>query len=383
MDILTLTDLKRLVAQAAGPCLSLYMPTHRAGPETQQDPILLKNLLGKAEERLIAYGLRSPKARQLLEPARELLNEPGFWREQSDGLAAFLAPDVSYFYRLPLRFAEHVVVADRFHIKPLLPLFIGDGHFFVLALSQKQVRLLEGTPRTVDELDLEGVPGSLAEAVRVDDLERQLQFHTRTAAGGGGDRPAAMHGHDPADEAKERILRYFHRLDAGLRDVLRDERAPLVLAGVEYLFPLYREANTYPYLLDEGVAGNPEALKSEELHALAWAVVQPHFLEGQQQAAAQYAQLAGTGRTSNEIQEVVAAAYHGRVDALFGAVGMQQWGRFDAQSGEVQMRDEPEPGDEDLLDLASVYTITNGGVVYAVPLEEMPDSTPVAAIFRY
>lgn len=382
MDILILSDLKMLVAQSTGPCVSLYMPSHRAGPETQQDPILFKNLLARAEEGLIAHGLRSPKARELLAPARELLHEPAFWREQSDGLAVFLAADVFHFYRLPLRFAEHLVVAERFHIKPLLPLFVGDGHFFVLALSQNQVRLLEGTPRSVDEIDLEGVPGSLAEAVKVDDLRRHLQFHTRTT-GGSGDRPAALHGHDPADEAKERILRFFHRLDEGLREVLRDERAPLVLAGVEYLFPLYREANTYPHLLDEGLAGNPEELNSSELHEMAWALVQPHFLQAQQEAAARYAQLAGTGRTSNEIEEVVGAAYHGRIDVLFAAVGTHQWGRFDAQSGEVEMREEPEPGDEDLVDLASVHTLMSGGAVYAVPHEDMPDSTPVAAIFRY
>jgi hypothetical protein len=30
-----------------------------------------------------------------------------------------------------------------------------------------------------------------------------------------------------------------------------------VLAGVEYLLPIYREANTYPHLLAEGIHGNP------------------------------------------------------------------------------------------------------------------------------
>lgn len=37
------------------------------------------------------------------------------------------------------------MVDDRFHVTPLLPLLAGDGHFFVLALSQNQIGLLEGT----------------------------------------------------------------------------------------------------------------------------------------------------------------------------------------------------------------------------------------------
>lgn len=38
---------------------------------------------------------------------------------------------------------------------------------------------------------------------------------------------------------------------------------PLVLAGVEYLLPIYRRANTYPYLLDGGVTGNPEGRRPD------------------------------------------------------------------------------------------------------------------------
>jgi hypothetical protein len=36
----------------------------------------------------------------------------------------------------------------------LLSLFTGNGHFYILALSQNQVRLLEGTRYTVDEISI-------------------------------------------------------------------------------------------------------------------------------------------------------------------------------------------------------------------------------------
>jgi hypothetical protein len=193
-----------------------------------------------------------------------------------------------------------------------------------------------------------------------------------------------FHGHGAAaDVAKDRILRYFHRVDNGLREMLRDEQAPLVLAGVEFLFPLYKEANTYPYLMDEGIPGNPEVLKPEDLHVSAWAIVQPYFMKGQQEAVAQYRQLAGTGRTSTDVQEIVPAAYHGRVAELFVAVGVQQWGSFDPEAHAVHVHQAAEPGNEDLLDLAAVHTIVNGGAVYAVHPAEMPEGAPLAAVFRY
>jgi len=182
---------------------------------------------------------------------------------------------------------------------------------------------------------------------------------------------------------KDNILRYFHLLDKGLAELLRDKRAPLVLAGVDYLFPIYREANSYPYLLDEGVSGSPEGLSADELHNEAWAIVQPCFQKAQQDAVALYRQSVGTGLASSDVKEIIPAACHGRVGSLLVALGFQQWGVFDYDSDEVILRQEAEPGDEDLSDLAAIQTFLNGGAVYVVSPEDVPDSGQMAAVFRY
>jgi hypothetical protein len=368
------------------------MPTHRAGPETQQDPIRLKNLIGQAEERLLAAdhsrdqrGLRAPEAKARLEPASRLIQDSIFWQRQSDGLAIFVSAEVSYRYRLPLEFEELVVVADRFYLKPLLPLLSGDGRFYVLALSQDEVRLLLGTRYRVDEVDLEGAPTSLAEALRFDDPERRLQFHTASGPSGGkGSRPAMFYGQGaPSQDQKSDILRYFQKVDAGIQTVLASEQAPLILAGVDYLLPLYQEANTYPHLIGEGIEGNPDNLGAEELQQRAWAVVQPRFLEEQEAAAERFKQFADTDRASDDLAEIVPAAYHGRVDALFVALDLRQWGTFDPEMNEVQLHDDAKPGVQDLLDLAAVQTLINGGRVYAVEAGQMPVPASLAALFRY
>jgi hypothetical protein len=388
MDILSRDELKILMSKHKGLCVSILMPTHRAGRGIQQDPIRLKNLLSETEERLLADGLRTSETQELLEPAEKFLQDSLFWQHQSDGLAIFLSSEVFRYYRLPFDFDELVVAANRFHIKPLLPLLSGGGQFYVLALSQNEVRLLQGTRYSVSDVDLEGVPASLTEALRYNDPEKRLQFHTSTRTPGGkGERAAIFHGHGvaSADDPKDYISRYFHQIDEALQDLLRDEQALLVLAGVNYLHPIYKEANSYPYLLDEGIEGNPEELRAEELHKRAWAIVQPLFLIAQKEAAAQYRQLAGAGseQASNDLKEVVPAAYHGRVETLFVAVGLQQWGTFDPATNAVQLHREVKPGDEDLLDFAAVHTLLNGGTVYAVEPDKVPDEAHSAAVFRY
>lgn len=382
MDIMTMNELKVLMDRHPGWCLSLYMPTHRAGRDTEQDPIRFSNLLRQAEERLLAKGMRSPEVRELLKPAQELAGEPGFWRQQSDGLAVFLASDAFRSYRVPLPLEELVVIANRFHFKPLLPLFANDGHFYILALSQSQVRLLEGTRHTVDEIDVESLPQSLVDALGYERFEKQLQFHTGTPAGSGG-RTAMFHGHDADDDAKARIVRWLHKIDDELPGVLTGGQSPVVLAGVDYLFPLYREANTYPHLVEDGIPGNPEELSPAELHARAWPLVEPLFSEAEEEAIDKYNRFKGTGRTTADVKEAVLAAHQGRVDTLFVPVGVQVWGVADLSADSVQVHLDPEAGDGDLLDLAAIETILRGGTVYAVEPEKVPDQANLAAVFRY
>jgi hypothetical protein len=382
MDIITKEELKTFLAGYPGWHVSLFMPTHRQGRETEQDPIRFRNLLREVEERLLDKGLHSPDVREILKPAQRLVQEPGFWRYQSHGLAVFFTPEEFHSYRLPLPFEELVVISNRFHLKPLLPFFASDGHFYILALSQNQVRLLQGTRYTVDEIDLESMPTSMVEALQYERFEKQLQSHSGTSSGTGS-RTAMFHGHDIGDEAKDRILRWFHMIDDGLPNLLTGRQSPLVLAGVEYLFPLYKEANSYPYLLEEGIPGNPEELTPEELHAQAWPLVQPTFMKAREEATAQYSQLVGTGQTTADVKEAVLAAHHGQVDILFVAVGIQVWGDFDPSTNTIHVHQDPEPGDEDLLDLAAIQSILNGGTVYAVEPEQVPDHAPLAAVFRY
>jgi hypothetical protein len=382
MNLFSIDELAILTAQSNNTCVSIYMPTYRRAADTLQNPIRFKNLIREAEEKLVESGLRPQDAKDLLQPAQEL-DEYEFWQHQSDGLAMFISNNFFSYYCVPIDFQELVVVTDRFHLKPLISLLTGDGLFHILALSQNQVKLFQSTRYSVSEVELDNVPTSIAEALKYDDPEKSLQFHTRTPQGS-GDRAAIFHGHGAGnDDSKENILRYFRKVDDGLQELLKNQRSPLVLAGVDYLLPIYKQANSYPNLIDEGITGNPDELKAEELHAQAWQIVQPYFEEAQQEAIASYQALLGTGKTASSIQEVVTAAYYQRVESLFVPVGQQKWGLFNPSTNRVQVHPEPETGDEDLMDFAALHTLLNGGTVFAVSPEQVPGDKPIAAILRY
>ncbi len=124
-------------------------------------------------------------------------------------------------------------------------------------------------------------------------------------------------------------------------------------------------------------------MKPEDLHPPAWAIVEPIFKKEREAGYARYRQLAGTGQTTTDVTEAVLAAHHGRIEILFVAVGVQEWGRFDPEKDEITIHEPPEPGDEDLLDLSAIQTLIKGGTVFAVSPEEVPDQALIAAVLRY
>ena len=388
MDILTKAELEQLMHKEQQWCVSIYMPTHRTGREAQQDPIRLKNLLGEAENRLTDQGVGRRDVQKMLDPASKFLQDSTFWQHQSDGLAIFLSPNRGRRFRLPLNFAELLVVTDHFHISPLLPLITGDGQFYILALSQNEVRLLLGTRYSVSQIDIGQVGGTLAEAIPSTNHQMSLQLHSSGSTGGmSGAGSATFHGQGGGSDGsdKNELLHYFRLVSDGLTEFLQGDRVPLVLAGVEFLLPIYKEANTYPNLIDTVITGNPDLLSADELHKSAWDIVSPRFQTAREEAVAHYRQLAGQAseQVADTLKKIVPAAFNGRIETLFIASGVQHWGIFNPDTNEIDLHDQMESGDESLLDLAAVQTYLKGGTVYAVEPEKVPGGTYAAAVLRY
>jgi hypothetical protein len=381
----TQADLKHLISLAnqVAVCISIYCPTHRAGTEIQQDPIRLKNLVRQAETQLTERGLDADAVANFFQPIRALFergSEDEFWQHQDEGLACFATADQLQIYQLSIPVEAQVFVGDRFYLKPLVPMLMGDGRYFLLALSQNQVRLMEGNRDRIREVDLAGVPGSLAEALKYDVPEKSTQFHT----GSSGDVRPIYHGHGVGTtDDKNEIRRYFQEVNRGIQNILNTESAPLVLAGVEYLLPIYSEVSDYPNVLSEFVVGNPDTLTPEELHEQAWRIVQPYFQRSRQEAIAAFHTYRGTGQATNQMGDIIPAAYHGQVDILFVTANQQQWGQFEPHSNQVELHSQREPGDDELLNLATLATLADGGTVYTLEPEQMPAEGAIAAIFRY
>jgi hypothetical protein len=390
----------RALRDARPPCVSLYMPTLRPAVEIPQNRIRLKNLLRQAEEQLAE---RAELGDEILAPGREMLADNSFWQQPMDGLAVFLAPGLAHHFRVTEPFRELAMVGDRFHLAPLLPLLSGNGHYHLLALSQKDVRLYAGDRDALHEVSLRGVPRNVQAALHYDVTEHSLQFHSTPATPqtiGSRGRPSAagqavpvgrrqgmFHGHGVVDDdTKEQVQRFFEVLAERLEKVWHRHQPPLplLLAGVDYERAMFRAASKHPRILESGIEGNTEYISTDELLERARPIVEPLLHEEAGQKAAAFQNLAGTPRASTDLEEVLLAAADGRVDTLFCDTTVQRWGRFDPATRSLEVHGKREPGDEELVDRAVHETVFHGGLAYPASGDSgLIAMGPVAAVFRY
>ena len=212
---------------------------------------------------------------------------------------------------------------------------------------------------------------------------QELQHHVVSAVG--AKHGAMFHGHGVGglEHRKEEMRQFFHQLDRGLHLLLRDRQAPLVLAAVEYLVPLFHETNTHPGLLPDGIPGNPEGQSASALGARAWDIVRAHLDLGDTKAIARYQDLAGSGRVSTDLgnRRSRRARRPHRRPPPGGRCGTL--GGFEPGSGAVTLRDGPGVVGEDLLNLAAIHAFQHAAGVHVLDRERVPGRHDIAALFRY
>jgi hypothetical protein len=379
----TAEDVRKLIVENRGPCISIFMPTHRSGRETQQDRIRLKNLLRGAEDRLKAAGLAPRDCSHLLEPALRFESESGGWNHPKDGLALFVAGDGFHTFRVPVALPERVVIGPRFLIRPLLPLLHSLPPFHVLWLSQHEIHLLRIVGDEIMDLDLAGhVPASLSEAVGTDFTQKSVQFHTGTPRAGPKRRAAIFFGGGTDEkEIKKEIEGFCRRVDVGLQKLLAGFAGPLVIAAVDYLIPIYRSVSRLPDVCEHGIEGSLDAYTPQALRDRAVQILEPRLRAAEEQALQGLQNRLGTGRASISPTDILPAALEGRIDTLFIATDGELRGSFDVKSRRLVVEDDDRA--EDLLDRAAFECLRHRGAVYVRPLAAMPEGAPAAAAFRY
>jgi len=389
MQLEKLDTIKQLTESGGAPALSLYMPTWRAGKEVQQNAIRFKNLVTRSEEKLQEAGLPKKEIAALLQPLTDLIPADSFWQHQDLGLALFRSSQDYYYFNLPENPAEEVVYSDEFYVKPLISAVTEDRVFYLLTLSQGNLRLFRCSRYDLKQIELQNVPASIEEMMKYEDPEKSLQYHTGTA--GTGNRPAQFHGQGTSSDAsrqKKDTQRFYHMVDNALREQgyhkrMQDEEAGLIIAGTDELIPMYREANSYPRLLDSALNKNPDELDDRTLHEHGWKLIANQIDYEKQQLVEKFLEMRPGTETSMNPEEIIKGAAMQRVHVLFIEPAEKLPGRYDPDTNSVQILERGNEDTKDLLNFAVLETLRHNGRVIPLEGNRILQGGPVAAIFRF
>ena len=382
MDSLVNDFATGVLARTPPPCLSLYQPTHRHHPDSQQDPIRFRNLVKRLEESL-RQKYSASDAGPLLQAFYALADDARFWERSRDGLAVLAAPGLLRIYRFQRTVPELGIVADSFHVKPLLRILQSADRYQVLGLSREKVRLYEGNRDVLDELEWSSdAAEALAEALEADTKQANLSIWTHGSDSGRAGVYQSQGSEERAvDSAAERFFRAVDRMV--LEHYSRPSGLPLLLASLPQHQGSFRLVSRNPFLMSAGIDTDPNALTLDELRGRTWQIIEPYYLERLAGLVETFGSAQANGLGSDDLAEVAASAVGGRVATLLVEAERHIPGRVDTVSGEIEFDELANPVVDDLLDDIAERVLGTRGQVVIVPAERMPTRSGLAAIYRF
>lgn len=367
----------------AGPYISLYQPTHRQHPDNKQDPILFRNLVKQIEESLSTRYSKEDIA-NILAPFNQLATDIPFWNHTLDGIAVFGAQDFFGIMHIQRPTTPLAIVADSFHIKPLLRLFQSADRFQVLALSRQMVRLFEGNRDGLREVPLaDDVPSTVNDVIG--DEAPEPVSRMRSPGGVAGTTGGVRYSHGSKNEVvDQQTERFFREVDRTFTThYSKPSGLPLILAALPEHHAMFREVSHNTQLLKEGININPDSLSEDELRTLSWELMAPTYIRRLAGFVDQFNAARDAQQATADLSDAARAAIAGRIRVLLLEADRQVAGRLNHQTGEIQFDDLNDPEVDDLLDDLGEHVLRTGGEVVMVPAERMPTESGLAAIYRY
>jgi hypothetical protein len=378
---------EKLATSTGFPRISIYFPTHPTFPDWEQDPIRLSNCLKRATSQLEEAGLTSSAIDALLAEARDRTKEAPYWRYQDKGLAVLIAEGETHWVKLPAAPPELTIIANKFHVRPLIHLLRDRGGVSLLTVSRDGAHFYNASADGLEEIQLEELPDGVDEIRGRTDFDANLGFHSRSRGSeGGGSAPKyAALGESP-DDYDETILEAYTRGVAKAVDThLAASNAPLVVMALPRTLGRLKQVLDNRHTLIDPEAKDPQSLDKKTLLQRALEIAEPTLTQERDALRDQLrAATSGSGeRYLKSVEDILRAAEEGRVETVFLDRRQTVWGHYDPDHRVARIDRESGPQNEDLMNLAALKTLATGGDARSMPDDLNGDIGPIAALLRY
>ncbi len=357
-------DIRQLQKVQGYPALSILLPTYRTVPENRNDPIRMKNLVTEAQKRL----LQEFKAREIT-PLLKRLDETVAHIDYShllDGLAIFVNNDAAYTFHLPFSPVARVVVDETFATRDLIRALHYAERYWVLVLSEKPTRLLEGSGDALSEIQGRGFP---------------MTFE----GPGGVTRLPGGTGIEASTYSDVKHQQFFKSVDDAYKQIATDDPLPLVVVGVDRALAFFQRASAHTASILVTVKGNYDKATPSELAHIIWPLVHEKLSERSHDVLAELERAEDTRKCVSTIGEVWRMVHEGRGDTIVVEKSFMYPATVDETGMILSPADDATtPGvDDDAVDTIVETVMAKGGRVLFVDDGMLTKYQRIALILRF
>ncbi|WP_434051643.1 MAG: hypothetical protein RDA78_20475 [Roseibium sp.] len=368
VDIPTYSDIKKLARKRNPVSVSFTLRTTPVTQDAQQDRTKFSNLAHEAVQEVSDGRLTKSEISDLEANLADIVEDDDFWGRQYESLVVFATPESVRTYRLPNHLNDTIEISDRFHLTPLLRAVAFPHNAVALVLGQNDVRVIEiNGDRPAGEIKVSGMPDDAA-----------------SVAGKSSILGRAPKGRLQGSEGqKVHLLAYSRRVDAALRPLLAGRDIPLVLVAHKPMRSIFLSVCSYDNVLHGQPEGASEESSDADIASASRQLIDAHYEDQLKSVRETYAARVNDRRASDSVSEAGRLGTFGAVDTLLVNMETAVPGTIDAVTGEVAFSDSAGPDTYDVLSEIASRVIQTGGDVLSVRQNDLPGSTPLAALLRY
>jgi len=355
---LRLRELKDVFSES---CVSIILNTHRTKPDNRKDPLLLKNLIKEASERL--FSDRNKRDAQLIVQRLLDLESRIDHSYNLESLILYVNEDIAEYVRLPIPVADRVVVDNTFATRDLVRALHIETNYYVLALSQQKVRLIEAfNDRVVSETDK---PFPI----------ENTQFYSTSKV-----------KQSNASLQTNLVAEFFNRVDKEVNKVRKENPLPVLICTEQGNYHEYLKiADVKHSIYDTFLNKNRLDEKADAIVREAWHIVKEYTIAQNNARKAELKKAVGSGKFMSDVNDIWRAIFEGRIQTLFIEQGLFQPAILKANTITFVSDDERSKTDvvDDIYDEMIEANMDFGGDVVFLPKGELKDFSGFGAITRY
>ncbi len=329
MKELMMQDLKAITVANSAPMISIYLSRD---PKLDIKPLSekWKQSLVKAEGYLLKDYTRS-FVHTFMEPLRHATFIDSL-EPLDKGLIVFHSPEQQGYMRVQTSINDLVVVADSFHIKPLLRIKNTERGYFVISISPRLITLFVETNLHLYRLD----------AIR---------------------NPMLLNNVDET-KIKSSAKDFFSRSALQINKTLSQYKLPVILAGTKETIDQMKKFLQSSYVMDDVIIGNAETMKNDEIRERCLEILEPYNRKLELEAIYDLNVAVKRNQAITYIEDIAVSAVFGKIVKLFVIENKQLWGRINHQTGEVFISPKQiDSHDDDILDDICQIVLAKGGEV--------------------